>query len=203
MLDLKESISKILDEVKDGWCWPEKANAMANLITEIRPSPNVIVEIGVFGGRSLLPQAEAVRRNGVGCIVGIDPWRLVPSIEGDIDQEQKDWWSKVDLQTVHQEFMEHLWRLGLDSHCIIIRNTGDQCAHLFNGESIDILHIDGNHTEEVSCRDVRTWLPKVRRLGYIWFDDTNWASTQKALALIEEHCAPIKDVASCRLYQKR
>jgi len=203
MNTLNSAVENILNLARNGWCWPQKALAMAELIQDARPHPQMIVEIGVFGGQSLLPQAEAVRRNNTGLIIGIDPWHNSAALEGQTNGKHAEWWSTINLNTIHAEFMEHLWQLGLESHCVIIRNTGDQCAPLFAGESIDILHIDGNHTEEVSCRDVRTWLPKVRGKGYIWFDDTNWQTTQKALTLLSEQCTTVRDVGTCRLFRKR
>jgi len=50
---------------------------------------------------------------------------------------------------------------------------------------IDILHIDGNHEEISSCRDVELYVPKLKTGGYLWFDDANWKETKKAINLIE------------------
>lgn len=201
MIDLTTEINQMLVEVKEGWCWPEKAIAMANLILEI--NPELVVEIGIFAGRSLLPQALALQKLNHGRIVGIDPWKREATLEGGVGAESQSWWSDLDLHKIHSEFMDHLWRLKLNWRCIVIRSSADECAPLFEPASINILHIDGNHTEEVSCRDVQVWLPKVKPTGYIWFDDTHWPSTQKALTMMAQDCEIIRDVGTCRLFQKR
>lgn len=62
-------------------------------------------------------------------------------------------------------------------------NSGDFCygmcmssrhalSHFMN-ESIDILHINGNHTEANALADVQMFLPKLKKGGYLWFDDVN------------------------------
>lgn len=201
MIDLTTEINQMLVEVKEGWCWPEKAIAMASLVLETQPE--LVVEIGVFGGRSLLPQALALQKLNHGRIVGIDPWGHEAARECDQVEETNAWWSALNLHHIHTEFIDHLWRLKLHWRCIVIRSTADESSHLFGEESIDILHIDGNHTEEVSCRDVSTWLSKVKSKGHIWFDDTHWESTQKALGLLAKDCEIIRDVGTCRLFQKR
>jgi len=56
----------------EGWCSLEKATKLINCIADIKP--DLCVEIGVFGGSSFIPQALAIKENGKGEIVGIDPW---------------------------------------------------------------------------------------------------------------------------------
>ncbi|MBI2810794.1 MAG: class I SAM-dependent methyltransferase [Candidatus Melainabacteria bacterium] len=44
--------------------------------------PERVVEIGVFGGKSLVPMACALRANQKGRIYGIDPWDNKESVRG-------------------------------------------------------------------------------------------------------------------------
>ena len=46
-----------------------------------------------------------------------------------------------------------------------MRITGLQALDLFADESIDILHVDGNHTENVALNDAKQYLPKVKKEG--------------------------------------
>ena len=62
---------------QDGWCKLEKANALAAAIVSIQP--NLIVEVGVWAGRSLIPMALSLKYLGKGKILGIDPWRAADS----------------------------------------------------------------------------------------------------------------------------
>lgn len=196
---LKTKIDQSLIDVKDGWCWPEKAYAMAELIVATKPKR--VVEIGIFGGRSLIPQALAIQENGTGTIVGIDPWRKESSVEGETNGANEAWWENLDFHNIHRDFIEHLWRLNLQQYCIVMRSSAEVCVSQFRDRSIDILHIDGNHSELVSCRDVNMWLPKVSFGGHIWFDDTNWESVGKALSILDQRCVRVMDEKTCRLYK--
>jgi hypothetical protein len=68
---------------------------MAALIR--REKPSVVVEIGVFGGRSLVPQALALRENKQGVVYGIDPYTAAAATEGEFtsDPGGKGYWSVV------------------------------------------------------------------------------------------------------------
>jgi len=186
----------------EGWCSVEKAIAMADLILETLPK--LVVEVGVFGGRSLIPQAMACREAGVGIVHGIDPWRQENALEGDVGPENADWWSKLDLHTIHKGCMEAIWHYQLESWACVIRSAArGGCASLFRQNSIDILHIDGNHSEESSCGDVNTWLYRVRPFGHVFFDDVNWTTTAKAVAMMDGACDRVSQVEHCILFRKR
>src|ERR1700730_11515979 len=55
-----------------GWCSEEKALNFVDLI--LTAKPKVCVEIGVFGGASLIPTAFALKHLKEGIVIGIDPW---------------------------------------------------------------------------------------------------------------------------------
>ena len=48
----------------EGWCTDNKASILIDLILESKPT--IIVEIGVFGGKSLVPMAFALKENNWG-----------------------------------------------------------------------------------------------------------------------------------------
>jgi uncharacterized protein YdaT len=103
--------------------------------------------------------------------------------------------------------MKALWNENLEPWFIYIRATAEHAAHLF--KDIDILHFDQNHSELASMRDIQIYYPLVKPGGYIWFDDTNWTTTNKAQQwLAEQGAETIKEVSTedgtqfCRLYRK-
>lgn len=198
-MTIKEQILKEIPTLQ-GWVSAERGIEMAELIIKHRPL--ICVELGVFGGRSLIAQALALKQNGIGQIYGIDPWKTEAALEGESKPNQ-EWWSKnVDLHEIHRGTMEAIWRLGLDEWAVVIRAKSQDAADLFV-TGIDYLFIDGNHSEIASVRDVNTYLPKVTSEGIIIFDDADWPSTQKALQLLNAECDLIKDSVTYRIYQKR
>lgn len=181
-----------------GWCTVEKAVAMAELV--LCEKPDLVVEIGVYGGRSLFPQAMALRKNQRGIAYGIDSWSSEFATEGENDKTHDDWWRELDLDLLHRRCVEAVRRLRLENHCVLLRCPSHSCHHRFR--QIDILHIDGNHSELASVRDVELYLPLVRPRGFVWFDDTNWETTRRALELLGTMAVQVDEVGACALFRK-
>lgn len=170
-----------------GWCTAEKAERMMDLIYETHPE--VCVEVGVYGGSSVYPTAVALKYLDQGLIYAIDPWRNEDCLVGyEIGDPNYNWWKRVDLEDIYDGFLKVLRRHKLNSYCYVLRMRGDEAIAQFPDASIDILHIDGNHTEESALYDAKAYLPKVKQGGYIWFDDANWPTTGKAIDYLLEHC---------------
>jgi len=187
-----------------GWCNPEKADKLMDLIHEI--NPQCIVEIGVFGGSSVYPMAEALRFSEKGLIYAIDPWKAKDCQVGyEPEDPNYTWWTDINLEKVYINFTKLITNNNLSKFCRIMRTTSAEAAPSFENESIDILHIDGNHSEEAALLDAKLFFPKVKKNGYIWFDDVNWSSTSKAVNYLLERCTflPMRSVGDeCYLFQK-
>ena len=192
----------------DGWCWLDKALTMCRFIETEKPK--VVVGIGIFGGRSMLPQALQLRDNGEGVIYGLDPWTRAAALDGDHKKADNDWWSKIDLERIMIRFMGQVVNLGLIDIAIPIRASSQAASGIFPDGSIDIIEIDGNHSELASLRDIEHYFPKVRSGGLIWLDDTDgekWPTNQAAVRKLEELCEQVLTVkgpeGECRLYRKK
>lgn len=192
----------------EGWTKVDRALELAQFVIDTKPTS--VLELGVFSGGSMIPQALALKELGGGRIYGIDPWSRQAAIEqvftdGRIpsaDEEvARKWWEAVDLEKMHLLCMLGIWNHALEKHAIVIRARSEDCSELFN--EIGILNIDGSHSEEASCRDVNLYVHKVKSGGIIHFDDAHWNSTQPALRLLEQQADLIKDATSYRVYRKR
>jgi predicted O-methyltransferase YrrM len=193
----------------EGWCEPERACELAELIIDNKPL--TVVELGTFGGRSAIAQAFALRENNNGGkIYCVDPWRVEYALEGEWKDNQ-DWYkNNIDINAIHQKCMEAIWQHNLDQWLVVIRAASQNCYELFR--NINILFIDGNHSEVASLRDAQLYVPNVVSGGYVWADDVDWEvregdrviqSTRKMLQYIEESCDPVKQIDNLRLYRKR
>lgn len=178
-------------EGMEGWCSLDKAVDLADWV--FRAKPAIAVELGVFGGKSLVPIALALRHIGDrlygkdGVVYGVDPWHVGPALEGDNGKENDDWWrNKVNLHDIHRLCMESLWKQNLDTHAVILRTTGEMAAPMFRDGSVGFLHQDSNHSELVSCRQVKLWAPKLTQKAHWILDDADWPSQAAAIRLIEE-----------------
>jgi hypothetical protein len=183
MLNLKEVVESL-----EGWCSPEKAEIMYNLILENKPE--LVVELGVFGGRSLVPMALAQFENGMGIIKGIDPWSADASLEGNHSKQSLGGWkgiSSVGYSNVYNRCLKALADHKL-TNCELIRMKSQNACGLFANNSIDILHQDGNHSEELTCMEVELYMPKLKSGGHWISDDVNFDTIKKSLKLIGEYC---------------
>lgn len=204
-MDLMQHLRK-LDNIDgsgrkvEGWCTLEKALAMCQLVVEQRPK--LCVELGAFAGRSLVATGLGLRLNGEGLAYGIDPWTNDAAIEGTHNPEDAAWWGNVDMGWIHGCCLEAILHFGVARHVRLLACKSAEATGMFRRESIDMLHIDSNHSEEISCAEVTHWMPKVKPGGFVWFDDTDWPTTQRAQAMMDRLCYRVKDVGTCRLYQK-
>ena len=60
---LKSKAFLAMDEL-EGWCAKDKAATLIDLVLMLKPK--IVVEIGVFGGKSLVPIAYALQETGSG-----------------------------------------------------------------------------------------------------------------------------------------
>jgi len=183
----------------EGWCSLDKARALAALVLDARPS--CIAEIGVFGGRSAIPMALAARSYG-GVVHGIDPWSTAAALEGDIGEGNRAWWSRLDMERVHRGFLAAIDTFGISHSLRVLRMTDTEALTRFENGQIDLLHVDGNHSNVVSRRYVEQWGPKLAPGGHLVLDDIDWDSQRDTVALVEQTFEPIRREASWAIYRK-
>ena len=116
MSNLFDDIEQVDSKLGHGWCTLDKMNVLASLIVSTRPQ--VVVELGVWAGRSLIPMALALRYNKVGKAIAIDPWDSKASAEGYLiaslnsEEKQKDWkrsfiiYDKEDIRNIQLKPVE-------------------------------------------------------------------------------------------------
>jgi len=202
--ELKQQAFEVLPTLY-GWCSKEKAENFIDLALAVKPK--VYVEIGVFGGSSLFPVATALKYLGEGGIIGIDPWdkkETIKYFDPSEDAVDLKWWSSINFERIYYSYLHLIKRFDLEEYCITLKMTSEKAAGKINS-AIDILYLDGNHSEACSTQDVQLYLPKVRTGGYIWMNDTSWSTRQQAVELLAESCDIIKviDNGNCVLFKKR
>ena len=190
----------------DGWCTPDKAQHLVDAI--LLRQPITCIEIGVFGGSSLLPQAMALEENKHGKIFGIDPWATDAALEEMFSEENRQWWGKLNLEEIYADCSQHVKRLGLSSYVELLRDKAENVVDRFKDNSVGLLHIDGNHSEALSYKDVTLYLPKVKPDGIIFFDDIWWndgtpeATTRRAIMYLLDRCTRLELVGDCMILRK-
>jgi hypothetical protein len=168
-----------------GWCTPEKGRRMARLVYESQA--RICVELGVFGGRSLLALAAGLAVDTEGHVWGADPYDRAASLEGTNAPENNEWWGNLDHAAIEKAAREAIGASGLQRFVSLekCKSMDDAFMAKFPIGTVDVLHQDANHSEETSAAEVRVWAPKIRLGGYWISDDIDWATTKAAQNLLD------------------
>ena len=193
-----------------GWCGHEKATKLFDTVIALDPS--LIVEVGVYGGRSLAVMATAALYLNHSCkVFGFDTWDTKQSLEhlrpleSALDKDTKDYWDTQNPRAIYDEMMQRLVQYDMITEVIPICEESSNASGLFLDGSIDLLHLDANHTEWASTRDVLLWVPKVRSGGLVCLDDTNFESLPTAMRFTLMYCDEVYSPGDRQftIYKKR
>ena len=132
--------------------WTEHIFFAYDLVAQLQP--RLLVELGTDRGESYFAfcQSALENRTGTKCHA-VDHWRGDPHA-GSYDE--------TTFRAVEAHNRAHY--AGFST---LIRSTFDAAADRFDPESVDLLHVDGHHTEEAVRHDLETWLPKLRPGGIL------------------------------------
>ena len=134
-----------------------------------RPS---VVEIGSYLGASTCFLAAGVSSRQ-GKVYAVDTWTNIAMTEGPRD--------------TFADFLRHT--KSFEESIVVMRGMSEEVGKGFP-RCIDLLFIDGDHSYEGVCSDIRTWLPKVKNGGVLMFHDYGWAEgVQKA---VKEFIEPVQ-----------
>jgi hypothetical protein len=138
--------------------WSGHLHFACDLVAALQP--RVLVELGVDRGESYFAFCQSVVENKTGTrCFGVDTW------QGDQHAGGYD-------ETTFAEVSVHN-RANYEIFSSLIRASFDDALGEFAPESIDLLHIDGLHTEAAVRHDFDSWLPKVRPGGVVLLHDVD------------------------------
>ena len=122
--------------------------------------PKICVEIGSARGKSACYVGMALKENGGGKLIAIDP------------HTQTDWNDSKSNKTL--SIMRHnIRKFGLEDQIEIKQQTSSEAASSWP-HPIDMIFIDGDHTYEGVKRDWELFLPYLTEFGIVIFHDTAW-----------------------------
>ena len=127
-------------------------HVIADLIKDIEEP--VGVEVGVLTGRNLFYLLNNVPNLS---IVGVDPY--VPFEGGDKN-------SKYPKKVMDD--MYHTVKAKAEKHnCSMMRMSSEIAVSFFKDDTLDFVFLDGNHKYDYVVQDIKNWLPKIRKGGYL------------------------------------
>jgi len=170
-----------------GGCSVSKGYLMGWLIREYHITNSV--DIGVYRGRSLVPQAVAHKEFAHGKVYGVDPYLNAEAKEtGNPSQQQAidKFIDGTDFPAIYGEVNDLLRAFQLNENCTLIRERSQDGIHYFEQEGIrfGLIHIDGNHDSDRVNSDVALYLPRLTPGGFVVMDDVSWDSVKPALVTV-------------------
>lgn len=122
---LKTQVNEALSGIQidfGGGCSASKGYLMAWLIRTRRLTSTV--DIGVYRGRSIVPQAIAHREFTGGKAYGVDPWSKIEARESGnfaLRDAIDKFVDATDFQAIYEEVRTLIRRLNLEQNCQLVR----------------------------------------------------------------------------------
>lgn len=130
---------------------------------ESAPAGSILVEVGVFCGKSLIGLAELARAADKGLrVVGVD------TFEG---SEEHKGFDDVPRWVLIRETLLHLENAGLKEFVSLIVADSVSASRLFADRSVWMVIIDAAHDEASVAADIEAWRPKIAPYGLLAGDD--------------------------------
>ncbi|MGX9963311.1 class I SAM-dependent methyltransferase [Roseomonas sp. F4] len=178
-------------QAADGWCSREKALWLAHLAESRRVTR--ALEIGVYGGKSLLPIA-AVISAWDGVTFGVEPWSRDVAVAEPTTGTNDDYWSRLDFDLVKARFHVAGLRLGLMPHIRMLEIPSDQARLALAGQGFDLIHLDGSHAPGQALRDIIGWSALLSESGVLVVDDIDWPSLAEGRAYLARNFLVLDEV---------
>lgn len=183
----------IYQQPQFGENWFSYPNLYSRFVHEL-PSGSKIVEVGCWKGRSLAYLGVEIVNSGKSISVdAVDTWDAV---------DTEYWWQKTDThvlsKTLYALFLSNISCL---SHIIKpVRMMSLDAANLYENESLDAVFIDACHDYECVKEDIKAWLPKVKKNGYLSGHD--YSSHPSVQMAVHELLGSVESGEDCWIYRK-
>ena len=141
----------------------------------------IFVEIGVYGGSTLLDIYDICKQNNIS-VYGIDPWDKINIFNGQLSNDTNE---VVKLQEIHRykciknDLIHIINNNQLDIK--LINEHSWDVVNTFNDNSIDCMHIDGDHSYNGVKQDLNLYFNKIKTGGIIINDDYHWGGVKRAI----------------------
>ena len=168
----------------DGWFNHEAAYDY--LISQM-PEGGTFVELGAWLGKSSAYLCDKATDKQ---ITIIDTWKGSPN---ELTTTHK-LATEVDIYDL---FLENMGERKYN----VIKATSKAASKKFANESLDVVFIDLTHTYEAVKEDIKLWLPKVKKGGFIAGDDyhQHW---QGVIQAVDELLPRATFIDDCWIYQR-
>jgi predicted O-methyltransferase YrrM len=151
------------------------------------PQDGKFVELGAWLGKSSAYLCDTATYQE---ITIVDTWKGSPN-------ELTTTHKLATEQNIYNLFVENMG----DRKYKAIKATSKAASKKFANESLDVVFIDLTHTYEAVKEDIKLWLPKVKKGGFIAGDDyhQHW---QGVIQAVDELLPRATFIDDCWIYQR-
>jgi hypothetical protein len=161
--------------------WNSQHPYLREAISILRPE--LIIEIGVWKGRSATFMANEIKTLGLqSVVVAVDTWL------GSSEHWPSDELSFMNGRpALFWKFLSNVLRADVKDYLVPLPMHSLNAAEIFKSRNLrpGIIHIDGGHDYESVAADLRVWWPLVSPGGFMILDDYNddgsWPGVRKAV----------------------
>jgi SAM-dependent methyltransferase len=154
---------------KQGW------NSDHRYLSEVveHERPNVIVEIGVWKGGSVITMANKIKELGLDAVIIAVGTRL-GSFENWL---QEEWFSDLSFENgypkLFYKFLANIIDAGVEKYVIPLPMDSINACRILENQKIfaDAIHLDGCHDYEAVMPDLQNWWKVLRNDGVLIIDD--------------------------------
>lgn len=145
------------------------------------PDPCIVVEIGVYMGRSTIFLGQTLKESGKAFT-----YHAVDHFLGSVEHQEDLQKRKINL---YEKFVCNIGNAGLIDDIIVHPEASHEAVELFADQYFDFIFIDASHDYENAKADIQLWLPKLKVGGMLAGDDwvKGWPGIQQAVKEILDY----------------
>ena len=136
------------------------------------PADQAIVEVGVYKARSACWLAAGAQAGHGAHVYAIDPWDL-PGERGPFLPVNNPGRHRVQFThaTTRRQAHDNVRRAGLTDHITLIQGFSTTVGNEWDGPTVGLMYIDGDHNEAAVHADVAAWRSHLAADAIVCFDD--------------------------------
>lgn len=136
----------------------------------------IIVEVGVWFGRSIIYLGELIKQSGKDIrVYGVDPWVMKPKYKVHFNGVVPTG------DEILQSCYNAIERAGLLDIISLIRSPSFNASYRFNDKSLDFVFLDGDHSYDSVKKDILVWRPTIKDGGMLAGHDYDWPEVKQAV----------------------
>ncbi len=163
------TLKKTLPLDMHGWFQSQNKINLELFIDKLKPKK--VVEVGSWLGVSAIFMAELLDEDSK--IYCVDPWIPYPEMDDMPELQER-------LKIAYEQFLSNCIHKKVTDKVVPMRMTSLE-AHNFFEADIDLVYIDGSHSEENVTLDIKKWYKKLKSGGIICGDDFPHPSVKAAV----------------------